>query len=156
MAELLCGGCCNNMLIPLTVGEYDQLDAAGTVLKPILHPPEIDEPGWDSEQGEKVIFEQLKTEYTLGNIDEVNFWFDVHTMSTQMNSREGLFNMPGRCALLGALNECTSYEARPAICKAFTPGSTACQAVVVNRDYPIGSVPVEIRSKPIYPTASAA
>ena len=133
------------MLIPLTSDEYDTLAAAGTFMEPVLNCPQDGEPSWDSIEGTTVIFQQLRTEQALGNLEEAKFWLGIGTMASQMRNREGLFRMQGRCGFLGENNECTAYEVRPEICRAFTPGGAACKAVLNDRVTPMASVPVEIR-----------
>lgn len=142
---LFCGGCCQNMMIPLTAAERDQLTAAGTHLEPVLHPPAIDEPGWDSTEGQAVIFKQVQLAFQDGRTADRNLLLESATMAQQMQRREGLFIMQGRCALLGMNNECTAYEVRPQICRDFQQGSLGCEMVLDDYELPMAEVSVTIR-----------
>lgn len=147
MSEQFCGACCQNIRIPLTAEEYSNLYDAGSNIDVILNPPLPDEPGWDSPEGQAVIFKQLQTALRARDDEQIKLWVQVGDTAKGMNNREGLFALTGRCAFLGVTNSCLNYEARPGICQEFKAGGKACRIVFDDKIILGSPVPVEITKR---------
>lgn len=145
--EQLCGGCCQDVLIPLTIAEYDRLFTAGTDFDTILNPPKENEPGWDNPKNQRVIYKEIMQAQTFGDTATVNTLFNAAKIAPRMNGREGLFRIKGRCALLGVFNECTAYEERPKVCREFKQGADGCTTILENNELPTAEVAVEISAR---------